>query len=316
MRIAIMGAGGIGGYYGGLLARAGNDVTFIARGAHLAAIQQRGLSVESVHGDFQVHPAQATGNPAEVGRVDLVLVGVKTYDLDAAAQAARPLVGPGTVVLPLLNGLDAAERLAAVLGEESVLAGLAHISSSIAEPGLVRQISPLRRITFGERSGETTPRAERICDALNEGRIEAVLTPAIDVALWEKFIFIASISGVCCLSRQPVGVVVATPELRGLYEDALREVEAVARARGVSLAPDVVQRTLQLTEGFAPETRPSLLVSLEAGQRLELEAMIGAVVRYGRVVGVPTPVQSVAYAALKPSAEGAGKAPPADPPGP
>jgi 2-dehydropantoate 2-reductase len=316
MRIAIMGAGGIGGYYGGLLARAGNDVTFIARGAHLEAIQQRGLHVESVHGDFQVLAARATGDPVEVGPVDLVLVSVKTYDLDAAAQAARPLVGPETVVLPLLNGLDAAERLAAELGEEPVLAGLAHISSAIAEPGLVRQISPLRRITFGERSGEITPRAERIRDVLDESGIEAVLTPAIDVALWEKFIFIASISGVCCLSRQPVGVVVAMPELRSLYEDALREVEAVARTRGVSLTPDIVQRTLRMTEGFAPQTKPSLLVSLEAAQRLELEAMIGTVVRYGRAASVPTPIHRVVYAALKPCAEGGVKAPPADPPGP
>jgi 2-dehydropantoate 2-reductase len=316
MRIAIMGAGGIGGYYGGLLARAGNDVTFIARGAHLAAIQQRGLRVESVHGDFQVYPVQATGDPVEVGPVDLVLVSVKTYDLDAASQAARPLVGTETVVLPLLNGLDAAERLAAVLGEEPVLAGLAHISSSIAGPGNVRQISPLRRITFGERSGEITPRAERIRDVLDESGIEAVLTPAVDVALWEKFIFIASISGVCCLSRQPVGVVVATPELRGLYEDALREVEAVARTRGVSLAPDIVERTLRMTEGFAAETKPSLLVSLEAGLRLELEAMVGTVVRYGREAGVPTPIHRVAYAALKPSAQGGGKALRADSSGP
>jgi 2-dehydropantoate 2-reductase len=305
MRIAIMGAGGIGGYYGGLLARASNDVTFIARGAHLAAVQRGGLRVESVHGDFQIHPAQATADPAAVGPVDLVLVSVKTYDLEAAAQAARPLVGPETVVLPLLNGLDAAERLAAELGEEPVLAGLTHISSAIAGPGLVRQISPLRRITFGERSGEITPRTERIRDVLDHSGIEAVLTPAIDVALWEKFIFIASISGVCCLSRQPVGVVVAMPELRGLYEDALREVEAVSRTRGVSLVPDIVERTLQMTEGFAPQTKPSLLVSLEAGQRLELEAMIGTVVRYGRAAGVPTPIHRVAYAALKPSAEGA-----------
>lgn len=316
MRIAIMGAGGIGGYFGGLLALAGNDVVFIARGAHLAAIRRRGLIVESLHGDFRVRRAQATDNPAEVGPVDLVLVSVKTYDLDAAGRAARPLVGPETMVLPLLNGLDAAERLAAVLGEEPVLAGLAHISSSIAEPGLVRQISPLRRITFGERNGKITVRAAHVRNVLAESGIDAVLTPAIDVALWEKFIFIASISSVCCLSRQPVGAVVGTPALRDLYEEALREVEAVARARGVSLAPDIVQRTLHLTEGFAPETKPSLLVSLEAGQRLELESMIGAVVRYGRTADVQTPVHRVAYAALRPSAEGCSEATPGEPTGP
>ncbi len=302
MKIAILGAGGVGGYYGGLLARSGQGVTFLARGAHLAAMRSDGLRVESVHGDFLVRPAQATDDPAEVGPVELVLVAVKSYDLEAAAEAARPLVGPGTAVLPLLNGLDAAERLAAVLGDEPVLAGLTHISSSVAAPGVIRQISPVRRITFGERDGDISPRAKRVRDVLAASGAEVVLTPAVDVALWEKFIFIASISGVCCLARQPIGPVLDTAETRQLYVDALREVEAVGRARGIALAPDIVERTLQLTAGFAPETRPSLLVDLEAGRRLELEAMSGTVVHYGREVGVETPVHGVIYAALKPSA--------------
>jgi len=302
MKIAILGAGGVGGYYGGLLARSGQEVTFVARGAHLAAIRSDGLRVESVHGDFTVRPAQATDHAAEGGPVELVLVTVKSYDLEAAAEAARSLVGPGTAVLPLLNGLDTAERLAAVLGNEPVLAGLTHISSSVVAPGVIRQISPVRRITFGERDGEISPRAERIHDVLAASGAEVVLTPAVDVALWEKFLFIASISGVCCLARQPIGAVLDTAETRQLYVDALREVEAVARARGIALAPDIVERTLQLSAGFAPETRPSLLVDLEAGRRLELEAMSGTVVRYGRDAGVETPVHGVIYAALKPSA--------------
>jgi 2-dehydropantoate 2-reductase len=234
--------------------------------------------------------------------VDLVLVAVKSFDLDTAAGAVKHLVGPDTVVLPLLNGLDAAERLAAVLGKESVLAGLTHVSSSIVAPGVIRQISPVRRIIFGERDGAITARAERICGVLDGSGIEAVLTSEVDVALWDKFIFIASISGVCCLARQPIGPVLATPETRQLYVDALQEVEAVGRARGVALPSDVVDQTLRLTESFAPETRPSLLVALAAGKRLELEAMNGAVVRYGRKAGVSTPVHRVIYAALKPSA--------------
>jgi 2-dehydropantoate 2-reductase len=307
-KIAILGAGGVGGYYGGLLAHSGQDVTFIARGEHLEAIRRCGLRVESVHGDFEIRPAQATDDPAEVGPVDLVLVTVKSYDLRAAAESARPLVGPQTVLLPLLNGLDAAERLATVAGEGRVLAGLTHISSIVAAPGVIRQISAVRRITFGERDGAITPRAERVRDTLASGDIEVVLSTAIDVALWEKFLFIASISGVCCLARQPIGAVLDTPETRRLYLDALREVESVARARGVALAPDVVDRTLRLAEGFAPQTRPSLLVDLEAGRRLELEAMSGAVVRYGRSAGVPTPVHDTIYAALKPSAVRSGQA--------
>lgn len=305
MKIAVLGAGGIGGYYGGLLARSGQDVTFIARGEHLAAIREHGLRVESVHGDFEVHPARATDDPAQVGSVDLVLVTVKSYDLVAAAKAARPLVGPETVVLPLLNGLDAAERLAAVFGDEHVLAGLAHISSSVAAPGVIRQISPVRRITFGERAATLarfTPRAERIRAALAATDAQVVLTPTIDVALWEKFVFIASISGVCCIARQPVGPMLSTPEARQLYVNALEEVAAVGRARLVDLPPDVVRATLRLTEGFAPLTKPSMLVDLEAGRRLELEAMNGTVVRYGREAGVLTPVHNVIYAALKPSA--------------
>lgn len=302
MRIAILGAGGVGGYYGGLLARGGQDVAFLARGAHLAALREEGLQVESVHGDFRVHPAEATDDPAEIGPVDLVLVAVKAYDLEAAAQAARPLLGAETAILPLLNGLDADRRLAAVLGPEPVLAGLTHISSSLAAPGLVRQISAVRRITFGERDGTMTPCAGRIAAALASAGIEVVLSDKIEVALWEKFLFIASISGVCCLARRPMGVVLGTPETHQLYLQALREVEAVARARGVALAPDLVERTLALSGGFAPETRPSMLVDLEAGRRLELEALNGAVVRLGRAVEVATPVHSVTYAALKPAA--------------
>jgi 2-dehydropantoate 2-reductase len=303
MRIAVLGSGGVGGYYGALLAQSGQDVTFLARGKHLQAIQEHGLRIESVHGDFQIQPAQATDDPARVGAVDLVLFTVKSYDLQATAARAHSLFGPHTVVLPLLNGLDAADQLSAVFGTEHVLAGLTHISSSIAEPGVIRQVSNVRRITFGEQDGRITPRAERIRDFLSASGIQVVLTPAVRTALWEKFIFIASISGVCCLARQPIGPILNTPESRQLFVDALREVEAVGRACGVALPSDIVDRTLELAEGFAPETRPSLLVDLEAGRRLELEAMSGTVVRYGRAASITTPVHGMVYAALKPSIE-------------
>ena len=306
MKVAILGAGAIGGYYGGLLAHSGQEVAFVARGAHLAAIRERGLRVESVHGDFEVCPAWASDDPAQVGPVELVLVTVKSYSLEEAAKAGWPLIGPETAALPLLNGLDAADRLAAAWGNEHLLAGLTHISASVPAPGVIRQVSAVRRITFGERDGAITPRAERIREVLAASGAEAVLTPAVDVALWEKFLFIASISGVCCLARQPMGAVLATPETRRLYVEALLEVEAVARARGVGLPPDEIERTLKTTEGFAPQIKPSLLAALEAGQRLELEAMSGTVVRYGREVGVATPVHDVIYAALKPSMGGAG----------
>jgi len=305
MRIAILGSGGVGGYYGALLAAGGNDVTFIARGAHLAALRERGLQIQSVHGDFFLESVQATDDPSDVGPVDLVLVTVKTYDLEEAGQAATPLVGPSTAVLPLLNGLDAAERLAAVLGDGRVLGGMTHISSGVVAPGVIRQGSPLRRITLGERDGTTTARAERVRDVLAAAGAEVTLTRQIDVTLWEKFLFIASIGGICCLARQPMGPVLATDETRQLYTEALLEIETLARARGVGLPADAVGHALELTAGFAPGTRPSMLADLEAGRRLELEAMSGMVVRYGREAGVPTPVHWAAYAALKPSIGGA-----------
>jgi 2-dehydropantoate 2-reductase len=301
MRIAVLGSGGVGGYYGALLARAGQDVTFLARGKHLEAIRERGLRIESLHGDFEIRPAQATDDPTRVGAVDLALFTVKSYDLQAIAEAARALFGTHTTALPLLNGLDAADQLSAIIGAEHVLAGLTHISSSIVEPGVIRQVSAVRRITLGEQNGQITPRAERIRDLLSSSGIQVVLTPTIQTALWEKFLFIASISGICCIARQPMGPILSIPETRQLFVDALREVEAVGRAWGVALPPDIVERTLEMSEGFAPETKPSLLVDLEAGRRLELEAMNGTVVRYGYEVSVPTPVHSVIYAALKPN---------------
>jgi 2-dehydropantoate 2-reductase len=300
VRIAIVGAGGVGGYYGGLLARAGNEVALIARGAHLEAIRAAGLCVESVHGDFAVRPYLATDDPAEVGPVDLVLFTVKTYDLEAAGRAAQPLVGPETVVLPLENGLDAPEQLGALLGAEHVLPGVTHVSSTVAAPGAIRQTSPLRRITFGEAGGSATPRAERVRDVLAGSGIEAVLTADVQAALWAKFTFIAAVSGVCAAGRLPMGRVLATPETRALYVEALREIEAVARATGVPVAETVVADTLRLSEGFPATTKPSLLVDLEAGRRLELEALNGAVVRRGEALGVATPVHRALYALLLP----------------
>jgi 2-dehydropantoate 2-reductase len=302
MKIAILGAGGVGGYYGALLARDRQQVFFIARGAHLQAIRDHGLRIESVHGDMHIQPAEATDDPAEVGPADLILVSVKNYDLEQAAHSAQPLIGPQSLVIPLLNGLEASERLARAWGTQHVLGGLTHISSAIVKPGIIRQTSQIRRITFGERDGSITSRCERLQEVLSHSGIEAVLTPEVDVHLWSKFLFITSISGVCCIARQPIGSVLRTPETRQLCLAAFREIEAIARARGVALPEDAVEQALGVAEGFAPETKPSLLVDLEAGKRLELEALNGAVVRHGEDLGIETPVHSVIYAALKPSA--------------
>ncbi len=300
MRIAIMGAGGVGGYYGGLLARAGQDVTFIARGAHLAAIRAKGLQIKSVHGDFVISPAQATSSPAEVGPVDLIVVAVKTYHTDEAAQAIRPMVGPETVVVSFQNGVDAAERIGAVIGPERLLGGATWVSAAIEAPGVIGQYSQFRRIALGEFSGQNTPRLQAIEDVLDRAGATVELSQDISQVLWTKFVFIASVSAISSLTRVTFGEYRHVPETRAVLTEAMREVEAVARAKGIALDPDVVEKTLAFIDGSAPGIKPSMQRDVEAGKVSELESMIGVVVRLGEQLGVPTPVMRLAYAVLKP----------------
>ncbi|MBI2368972.1 MAG: 2-dehydropantoate 2-reductase [Deltaproteobacteria bacterium] len=303
MKIAVMGAGGIGGYYGGLLARAGHDVTLIARGAHLQALRDRGLAIHSVHGDFTV-PVAATHDPGEVGPNELVLFCVKAYDVEAAADSVRPLVGPTTTLLTLQNGIDTPEKLAARFGWEHVLAGLTHIESSIEAPGVIRQTTPLRRIVFGEWNGTTTPRGAWLAGVLQEAGITAVFTAQIQVALWEKFVFICALAGLTTLLRASIGQILDTAEGRALYRLALEECAGVGRARGIPLDADVVDRTYAFTRGVPPTMKSSMLRDLEAGKPLELETLSGVVVQLGAEAGVPTPVHLCIYTALRPRARG------------
>lgn len=300
MRIAIMGSGGVGGYFGGLLARAGYDVTFIARGEHLAAIRQHGLRVDSVHGDFVVAPAQATADPAAVGPVDTVLFATKTHQLEAAAEVLRPLVGPQTAVLPLHNGLDAAERTAAVLGAGPVLGGICQVGSYIAAPGVIKQISQFRRVVVGELRGPISPRVEAIVAALQAAGASAEATPDIRKVRWTKFIFIAPFSGVGSVARVPAGAIVGCPETRALLEAAMLEVEAVARAAGVALDADIVAKTMTFCDNLAPGQIASMQRDIMDGKPSELESMIGVLVRLGAELGVPTPIFRFFYAALLP----------------
>jgi 2-dehydropantoate 2-reductase len=300
MRIAIMGTGGVGGYYGGLLAHSGQDVTFIARGAHLAAIREKGLQVKSVLGDFLVSPAHATDNSAEVGPVDLILFAIKTYHTDEAAQAIRPMVGPDTVVLPLQNGVDAAERIGAVVGTEHLLGGATWLSAAIEAPGVIGQYSQFRRIVLGELDGRKTPRAQQVFDALNATGATVELSDNIAKVLWTKFAFIASVSALGSLTRVTFGEYRNVPETRAALTEAIAEVAAVARAKGVSLDADVVDKTLAFIDGSAPGIKPSMQRDVEAGRPSELESMLGIVVRLGAELDVPTPVMRFAYAMLKP----------------
>lgn len=298
--IGVMGSGGIGGYYGGLLAHSGHDVTFIARGAHLAALRANGLQVKSVHGDFTVAPVQATDTPAEVGPVDLVLICVKTPGTERAAQAIKPMVGPSTTVMSLQNGVDAAERIGAVVGMEHVVGGVTWVSSAIAEPGVIHQVSQFRRIVLGELDGRTTPRVQAIVEALEDTGATVGLADDILKVLWTKFVFIASISGVGSLTRLEIGDYRSVHETRALLTSLMREVEAVARAEGVMLDAGVVEQALAIVDGAAPNIKPSMQRDVEAGRRSELESMIGIVGRKGRELGVPTPAADVVYAALLP----------------
>jgi len=295
-----MGSGGIGGYYGGLLARAGHDVTFIARGAHLAALRTDGLQVKSVHGDFDIAPAQATDTPAEVGLVDLVMVCVKTPDTEQAAQAIQPMVGPDTTVMSLQNGIDATERIGAIVGMEHVVGGATWISSAIDESGIVQQFSQFRRIVLGELDGQVTPRVRAIVGAFEGTGVAVEIAENILKTLWTKFVFISSISGVGSLTRLEIGEYRDVPETRVLLVGLMREVEAVARASGVALDADVVEQALTIVDQAAPNIKPSMQRDVESGRRSELESLIGVVGRKGRELGVPTPAADAVYAALLP----------------
>jgi len=300
MRIAIVGSGGLGGYYGGLLARTGHEVTFIARGAHLAALREKGLQVISVHGDFHVAPVRATADPAEAGPVDLVLVCVKTTAIDTAAKAARAMVGPDTVVMGLQNGIDAAERIGAAVGMDHVLGAVTWIAANIEAPGVIRQLSTFRRIVLGELDGRDTPRLQRTVEALGRMGITIEPTGAIRKVMWTKFVFIAGFSGVGTVARLEVGGYRSVPETRAMMTRMMREVEALARAAGVDLDRDVVDQALAVIDGAAPAMKTSMQRDVEAGRPSELESMIGVITRKGRELGVATPTADLVYAALLP----------------
>jgi len=301
MRIAIFGSGGVGGYFGGLLANNGHDVTFIARGPHLKAIQENGLQVKSVNGGFHVRPAQATDNPSEVGPVDYVVVGVKHYHLDAIASQIKPLVGDVTTVVPLLNGVDAHEVLMETLPPESVVGGLCSLVSMIESPGIIRQPSALRRVVVGELDGTKTERVEKIVQAWADCGAEAIHSDDIHVSMWTKFLFISSFGGITSLARANAGELVSYPETRELYEEAMHEVETLARAQGFNLDPNVVASSLELTRNFEPTATSSMQRDVAAGKPFELEAFSGKIVRLGRQLGISTPVHSAVYALLYPA---------------
>lgn len=300
MKILIMGTGGMGGYYGALLAQQGHEVTFIARGAHLYAIRHEGLRVKSIFGDFIVSPASATDDPINVGPVNLILFCVKTYHTDEAAQAIRPAVGRDTVVMSLQNGIDAAERIGKVIGQEHLVGGVTWLSSAVEAPGVIKHISQFRRIVFGELGGGGSERIQSIFEVLNQIGIVVEISEDIQKVLWTKFLFIAAVSSLGSLTRLPMGDYRSVPEARDLLIRIMQEVESLARIQDIPLDDDVITKTLEFIDTSGPHIKPSMQLDVEAGRRTELESMIGVIGRKGRELGVPTPGADFAYAALLP----------------
>lgn len=305
MRIAVIGAGGTGGYFGGLLARAGHDVTFIARGAQLEALQTRGLTLESRLAGTFTKPVQATDDPGEIGPVDLILFCVKTYGTDAAAESVRPLIRPDTMLVSLQNGIDNEERIARATGHSSGIGAAAYVVSAIRAPGVVAQTAGPGKIVLGELGGGASARTERLHDALRGVGIAAELHPDIRVVLWQKFLFICAFSGVTAVTRLPIGTILADPATHALFRGTSEEVEAVARAGGIDLPADCVDQALATAASVEPWGRGSLYGDLAGGRRLELESLNGEVVRRGREHGIETPLNFAIYAALRPYVDGA-----------
>lgn len=304
MRIAVIGAGGVGGYFGARLAAGGQDTWFIARGAHLAAMHDRGLEVRSIHGDLRLSDVAATADAGEVGPCDVVLFCVKSFDTTAAAEShLPPLVGDDTAVISLQNGVDNVEKIAAVVGQEHVVGGLALIFSTIVEPGVVAHTGGPARIVFGEMDGSASERTTRFLDACGAAGIDAGIPADIRAAMWDKFAFICAQAGTTAAVRLPIGAVRDTPETWELFRRLVEETYAVARAVGVAVADGAVDERLSFAASLDPEAFSSLHHALVTGRRMELDALLGLVVRLGERHGVPVPASEAVHAILKPWAE-------------
>jgi 2-dehydropantoate 2-reductase len=303
VKIAIFGSGGVGGYFGGRLAAAGEDVTFLARGAHLAALQQDGLHIDSPNGALHLPKVQATDSPEAIGPVDVVLFTVKLYDVDAAAVSLKPLIGPNTVVITLQNGVDAVDMVAKHVGADHVAGGAAYIVIVIDQPGHLRHTGG-QKLVFGERDGSRSARLVAFEEAGIHAGFQAKASTTVETDLWIKFVRLAAWSGMTTVTRSPMGVIRDNPELFAMMMAATDETIAVGRARGIVFPPTLVEETLAMIPNFPASSKSSMLEDLERGRRLELPWLSGAVVRLGREVGVPTPTHEFIAAVLTPLVNG------------
>lgn len=303
MKIAIFGSGGVGGYFGGKLAASGEEVTFLARGAHLNALQHDGLHIDSPLGSLHIPKVQATDRPQAIGPVDVVLFTVKLYDVDTSASTLAPLIGPDTVVITLQNGVDAMDMVAKHVGGAHVAGGAAYIVSVIDQPGHIRH-TIAQQLVFGERNGLRSDRLVAFEDAGIRAGFQAKVSDDVEAALWTKFVRLATWSGMTTVTRAPMGVIRDTPATFELMVAAMEEVIAVGHARGVNLPPDLMDTTLTMIKNFPAGSKSSMLEDIERGRRLELPWLSGAVVRLGKQAGVPTPIHQFITTILTPFVNG------------
>ena len=304
MKLTVMGAGGVGGYFGARLAAAGHEVGFVARGRHLEALRENGLAVRSQLGDVVLRPVRASDDPAAFGPPDCVLFTVKTYDCEAAAEALRPVLGGDTFVVPLLNGIGHVELLRRILGSERVLGGVAHISALIEAPGVIRHFDRLQVLRIGEMDNAATPRVLALREACTAAGIECPVPRDIERELWQKVVMITTLAGANCLARLPLGACRSNPVTRAMMESLVAETVAVARALGVSLPDDQAERTMAVLDKLPAPMKASMFAALERGERLEASALNGAIARLGGEAGVDTPTHRTVYAALAPHEHG------------
>lgn len=303
MKIAAIGAGGVGGYFGARLQQAGYDVAFIARGRHLAALRKDGLTVHSPHGNARL-AVKVYERPEEIGPVDVVLFAVKLWDTASAAQSIRPLLANGGAVIPFQNGVESVDGLRNVFGERPVMGGAAYIASRISAPGVIEHIGQMARLQFGPLLPEQRPAAERFLECCKKAGINAEIPDDVTRAIWEKFVFLVAVSSATAAARAPLGVVRADPDLRWLFEQAMRETWTVGRARGVKLADDFIATRMKALDTMPYEMKASMAHDLEAGGKLEAPWLCGAVARMARALGLAAPVNATVFAALKPYLDG------------
>ena len=308
MKIAVMAAGAVGGYFGARMAAAGHDVQFIARGAHLEAIRKNGLTLDSVHGDLHLPKANVTDDPGKVGPVDIVLFAVKLWDTEAAAEQARPLIGPNTRLITFQNGVDSVERIGPIVGQENTVCGVAAIASVIASPGVIKHTSSFAMFRFGHVDKHADPFLTALADEGKMAKLDVAVSQDIEVDRWQKFIFLTAMSGATSALRSPIGPIVADPELRDFFQQLMQEALAVGRAKGVTLEQAIIDSRMAFVINTVERgMKASMAHDLDRGNRIELDWLSGKVRQFGRELGIPTPASDTVWTVLKLHRMGSGK---------